>query len=146
MITNKRHIAFIDEYLSNGMKSGAAYAKVYNRTIDPTSEVNASKLLSNANIDAEIKRRMAITAKKLEVTKEDMLKHTLEILQDTKKSFPPSALKAIEIINKMQGHNAVEKKDITSAGKRINIDLGLNIVDEDLEAYKNEEDNSEDNV
>lgn len=55
---NNRHIRFIDEYFINNMNATEAYLAVYPKVNRDTAGVNGCRLLGNANIKAEISRRM----------------------------------------------------------------------------------------
>lgn len=91
---------FIDEYLVDGNATRAFIAAGYSSKLAHT---NANKLLHNTTIKAEIERRRAETASKLEITREGLLNDLMDIAKDNKKNFPPSAIKAIEVILKAQG-------------------------------------------
>ena len=70
-LSNKRHQAFCDEYLINGMNATQAYLTVYksvNKKI--TAEVNGSKLLSNTKVKAYIEERQAVASEKSELTQQ----------------------------------------------------------------------------
>jgi hypothetical protein len=57
------------------------------------------------------------------VTREELLKDLADIKNDNKKAFPPSALKAIEMLTKMQGWNEPEKVEHSG-----NVGLDINII------------------
>lgn len=112
-LTNKKHIAFIDEYFINGFNGLQAYKKAYPNVSDDTAKVNASKLLTNTNIAIEVERRQAEHRAKYEISRDEIVDVVKTIMIDNLKVAPPYALKAAEILNKMAGLNATEKQEIT---------------------------------
>jgi phage terminase small subunit len=109
-----KHKAFADEYLVNGMNGQRAYMKVYNIIREDTARVNASKLLTNPNIKDYISAAQKELEKKQLISKEEVIQRLLQIQAlhwlDTKGA--PSAVRALENINKMLGYNEAEKIDI----------------------------------
>lgn len=91
---------FIDEYLVDGNATRSAIAAGYSKK---TGAKIGSENLQKPEIIEEIERRRAETASKLEITREGLLNDLMDIVNDNKKSFPPSAIKAIEVILKAQG-------------------------------------------
>jgi len=53
-----RHRKFAREYVENGMDAKAAYTKTYPEITERSAEVGGSRLLSDAEVQAEIKRRV----------------------------------------------------------------------------------------
>ena len=119
---NNRHIAFIDEYLSNGMNGTQAYKKVYPSVQDNTARINANKLLTRADISEEVKKRQEATAAKLEITREYIVKEYLELIESAKQTsedFGPDRTnwnKSLSQLSKLLGLDEPEKKDITFDG------------------------------
>lgn len=122
MKINKKHLSFIDEYFINGFNGTNAYLSVYKGVTSDTARANASKLLANANIKAEIDARNLAISQKMQVTREDLIKDLIDIKENCKTSFPPSSIKAIEVIAKMLGLNEPEK--IQHSGE---INIGLSV-------------------
>jgi len=126
MITNKRHIAFVDTYMKNGMNATAAYKTVY-KAADGVCNVNGPRLLLNNLIATEIAKRQKINSKNSNKTKDDIISDLELIIEEFKLTgkLTTNTLKAIEILNKMKGWNEADRVDITSAGQPIiKIDLG----------------------
>lgn len=113
MALNNKQLAFIEEYFNNGFNGTQAYLAVYKGVSDETATVNASRLLGNANVKAEIERRQQENKLKYEIDREEIIEITKRIMKDNEKTMPPFSLKAIEILNKMGGLNAAEKHDHT---------------------------------
>jgi len=111
---NLKHKKFADEYIKNGFNGKQAYLKVYTDVAESTAGVNASKLLN----DTKVKEYILDYQKKVEersmITKEEIIQRLLQIQDlhwiDTKGA--PSAVRALENINKMLGYNSAEKIDI----------------------------------
>lgn len=57
-LSNKKHHAFVSELFLCGMKQAEAYQRVYPDASYDTARANSSRLLTNANIQAEIRRRL----------------------------------------------------------------------------------------
>ncbi len=70
----KNQKLFVDEYLVD-LNATRAYKKAYlNIKNDDTARVNASRLLTNANIKNEIEKRMKDREKRTEVTQDKVVK------------------------------------------------------------------------
>lgn len=67
---NPKQIRFIEEYLIDNNGSAAAVRSGYS---EKTAKEQASRLLTNVNIRAEIEKRRVQTAEKLEIKKETIL-------------------------------------------------------------------------
>ena len=120
---NKKQLAFINEYFINGFNGKAAYKAVYKNVTDESAEVLASKLLSNVKVKDEIAKRQALIQSKYDIKKEEIIEVVKHILFTQKDAFPPSSLKAAEILNKMFGWNASDK--IEHSG---NVGLDIKII------------------
>ncbi len=108
MLTNKKHIQFVDALFVLSMNATAAYKQVYKITDDNVAKAAASRLLANVNVSLEVSKRQILTSKKFNITKEELMQDLLDIKNQTKSSFPPSSLKAIEIL----GFNEPDKVEI----------------------------------
>jgi phage terminase small subunit len=119
---NNRHQQFIDEYLSNGMNGTQAYKKVYPSVQDNTARINANKLLTRTDVAEEVKKRQEVTANRLEITREYIVKEYLELIESAKQvseDFGPDRTnwnKSLAQLSKLLGLDAAEKKDITFDG------------------------------
>jgi len=110
-LTNKQK-KFIDEYMID-LNASAAYVRAgYSPKL---SNTNATKLLQNTIIAEEIKKRQELSAIKAEVTREEIISDLKKIKDDckAKSEWPPHALRAIEILNKMLGFNEADKHEYT---------------------------------
>ena len=123
---NDKHKKFADEYLIDSNASRAYVAAGYSAK---TPDKNAYKLLEREDIKQYIKDQQVITSEKVGVTREEII-NDLRAIKDSFKGadkFPPHAMKAIEILNKMLGFNEPDKTDITTNGKDIN-DIKISII------------------
>lgn len=111
MSLSAKHKAFCDEYLANGMNATQAYKSVY-KTNDKVSEASASRLLLNVKVKEYLQEERQKIAKQLNITKEELLLDLKEIVDRNKGIRDATAMKAIEIINKMSGFDAPIKQDI----------------------------------
>lgn len=140
MVTNKRHILFIEAYCANGQNATDAYAQVYPKCAYNTAKTNGNKLLTNADIMVEINSKLSVVAQKFHITKEDVARHVADIMYDQKKQFPPSSLKAAEIINKMFGYNEADKQSVNH-DQNITIIESIEVQASDVEPPRLDEGN-----
>jgi hypothetical protein len=106
---SKKHLAFIDAYFTNGFNATQAYKSVYKKVTDASAAERGSKLLRHVNVAPEVARRQAVNSANFEIKKEDLMKDLMDIKNNCKTSFPPSAIKAIEVLNKMNGFDQPTK-------------------------------------
>jgi phage terminase small subunit len=107
-----KHKAFCDEFLSNGLNQVQAYKSVY-KCSDKAAQSNATRLMENEGVKSYIQQQQEKTAERLEITKEGLLQDLIQIKENNIETRPATAMKAIEIINKMSGFDAPIKQDIT---------------------------------
>lgn len=113
MITNKKHIAFINEYFINGFNATQAYISVYKKVNEETAKVNGCKLLTNTNILAEISKRQIEIKEKHEITVEELVTVSKRIMVNNEDEKPGVSLKAIAELAKLSGSYATEKTETT---------------------------------
>lgn len=107
-LKNKNHEAFCLAYMKYNYNATKAYCEVYG-VGESTGGANGNKLLKNAKVLARIEHLQAQIAKKVMITREELIMDLIDIKNSNKTEFAPSALKAIEIINKMLGFNEPER-------------------------------------
>jgi phage terminase small subunit len=112
---NLKQQRFIEHYLITGNATQAALDSGYSKH---TAAKIGSENLQKPQIKDEIQRRQAETAKELSVTKESLIQDLIEIKNNTKKTNPSTALKAIEIINRMLGFEAPKQITNTIVGEQ----------------------------
>lgn len=110
------YIVFCDEYLLNGMNATKAYLVAYPKSSEDTARRAASALMTKLDIINYIKEKQELTSISKGITKEEIIQDLIDIKNANKKDRPSIATKAIEVINKMQGYNAVEKQEIKLQG------------------------------
>jgi phage terminase small subunit len=112
MKLSPKHKAFCDEYLANGMNALQAYKSVY-KVSDKVAGASGVRLLDNVNVKEYLQIEGQKTAEKLQITKEELLRDLQDIKNRNKGVRDQTAMKAIEIINKMSGFDAPVKSEIT---------------------------------
>jgi phage terminase small subunit len=112
MNLSAKHKAFCDEYLSNGLNQVQAYKSVY-KCSDKAAQSNATRVMENEGVRQYLQEQQEKTAERLEITKEGLLQDLIQIKENNIETRPATAMKAIEIINKMSGFDAPIKQDIT---------------------------------
>lgn len=112
MKLSPKHKAFCDEYLANGMNATQAYKSVY-KVSDKVAGTSGPRLMENVGIRQYLKEQRQLLAKQLNITKEELLLDLQEIIDRNKGVRDATAMKAIEIINKMSGFDAPLKSEIT---------------------------------
>ncbi len=112
MKLSAKHQAFCDEYLANGMNATQAYKSAY-KVSDTVAGPSGDRLLKNVKIQTYIRQQQETTSNRLNITKEQLLLDLEDIKNRNKGVRDATAMKAIEIINKMSGFDAPIKQDIT---------------------------------
>lgn len=112
MSLSAKHKAFCDEYLANGMNATRAYATVY-KVNDKVAGPSGDRLLKNVKVEEYLQQERENLAKRLNITKEEILLDLQDIKNRNKGVRDATAMKAIEIINKMSGFDAPVKSEIT---------------------------------
>ena len=122
MALNDKQQRFVNEYLIDLNATQAAIRCGYS---EKTAYSQGQRLLKKDDIQKEVRKAQQKTINKLEITREDILKDLIKIKEDNINDWPPHALKALEMLIKMQGFNEPEKIDHTSKGEKITINLNL---------------------
>jgi phage terminase small subunit len=104
-LTNKQ-FKFVNEYFIDCNASQAAIRAGYSPR---SAEFQGSKLLAIPAVAEEIARMRKEYAAKSKLTREELLADLKQIKDDNKKTFAPAAIKAIEVIAKMEGWNEPDK-------------------------------------
>ncbi len=114
-LTPKQEL-FVKEYLISFNATKAAENAGYSKK---TAMKIGSENLQKPEIAAAIKKEQDKTSTRLQITREDLIQDLVDIKNSQKTDFPPTAIKAIEVIAKMLGLNEPDKQDITSNGNQI---------------------------
>lgn len=112
MSLSPKHKSFCDEYLANGLNATQAYKTVY-KVSDKVAGASAPRLLENVRVKEYLQQEGEKTAQRLQITKEGLLQDLMQIKENNIDTRPATAMKAIEIINKMSGFDAPVKSEIT---------------------------------
>lgn len=113
---NERQLMFCKEYIVDLNGTAAAIRAGYK---EHTARITASKLLTKANIQAEIQRLMSKRAKKVEISAEDVLESILSI-RDT-------CTKGIPVISKVTGEQIGESMTDIGGALKANELLGKHL-------------------
>jgi phage terminase small subunit len=116
-----KQLKFIDEYLIDSNATQAAIRSGYSQK---TAYSQGQRLLKNVEISKAINSKQQQTSAKLNLTRESLIQDLIDIKDLTKSSFPPSAIKAIEVILKMEGWD----KPATEITKDDDGDIDINIT------------------
>lgn len=118
-LTDKQN-KFIDEYMIDLNATQAAIRSGYSKK---TAQRIGSENLSKPLIAAEIKKRQEMVSQQAGVTRDEIIADLKQIKDDCKAKgeYPPHALKAIEILNKMLGFNEPDRTEIEHKGVTINV-------------------------
>lgn len=128
---SKKHLAFINEYFANGFNATRAYKSVYKKVTEASAAERGSKLLRHVNVAPIIKKMQEENAKKFEIRKEDLANDLLDIKNSCKQAFPPTAVKAIEVLNKMYGFDAPKLQKIEHSG---DMSISISVIKPDDES------------
>ena len=83
MSLSAKHKAFCDEYLANGMNALQAYKSVY-KVSDKVAGASGVRLLDNVNVKEYLQEERQKIAKRLNITKEELLLDLQEIKNSNK--------------------------------------------------------------
>lgn len=115
---------FCQEYVTTSNAS-EAYRRSYNceKSKDSTIHRKAKELMDNGKIQARIEEIKGEHAAKHHKTREDIISDLTDIINEYKMTgrHTGHTLKAIEIMNKMNGWNEAEKSEVTHKGITLNI-------------------------
>ena len=113
---------FIEEYMVDLNATQACIRAGYSKkTAGTIGEQNLRKLA----IKSEIERLRGEQSKKLEITKDGLLRDLMEIKESSKNNFPPSAIKAIEVIGKWLGMDKPEEAKDTDTDNITDIIINI---------------------
>jgi phage terminase small subunit len=101
---------FLNEYLIDFNATQAAIRAGYS---EKTAYTQGPRLLDNVHIQDAIVKARQKTVEKLEINREKIIEDLVYIKEQNIDDFPPHALKALEMLNKMLGFNEAEKQEIT---------------------------------
>jgi hypothetical protein len=109
-----KELLFINTYLTNGRHITKAYLVVHPNAKKSTAATEGSKLLKNPKIIEALRIIQEETAKKMNITKEELISDLITIKNNNMGNGSTSfaSIKAIEVLNKMLGYNSPDKQEI----------------------------------
>ena len=118
-----QHTQFINEYFANSMNATQAYLATYPNSSYETACANASKLLSNANIQIAVQKKFAELQAQSNTTILDITDKLNKIIeQSEQKQDHSTTLKALDLLAKLLGAYAPKRIEQTNtAPVQINI-------------------------
>lgn len=135
------HQSFLLSMVEEGLNQTKAYLKAYPNSDYDSAKANASRLIANDNMQQAyeelkegVRQRAAVDhdwcLEKLVMLVNEGVTNTGTDNQGAERGIDINAVKGvINEINKMQGHHAAEKKDITTKGESLNA-----LTDEQIDA------------
>lgn len=131
---------FCQEYVIDCNATQAAVRAGYSAK---TADVSGPRLLGNVRVGARIRELQVEGAKKINITREWITNELIEIQSGSKTTYPPSSLKALEMLAKMYGLNEPEKIEISGELNQ-NIFLSLNGLEQNNEPDEETDEESDD--
>lgn len=118
LTTEIKYTNFVDEYFCNGFNVTKAYQKVYHNN-DPSVRTVGYEIFLRPEVQAMVKARQKELKEKNEILKHKLVQNLLDIIDMNmdKTSGHKTAIKAIEVLNRMHGFNEPERTDLTSDGQ-----------------------------
>lgn len=107
-----KQLRFVDEYLVDFNASRAARAAGFSSS---GAKVQGSRLLTKANVKAVIERRQKATEKRLQVTRDDVVKGLVIAAEQARVNKDPiSMIAAMSEVSKMMGFYASKPREKTT--------------------------------
>lgn len=105
MALNNNQITFCQEYIKNGNNGTKAYMKAYKKCTEETARRNASKLLTNTDVQEYIHSLQNKVEKKSIMSAEERMEFLTKVISGKidDKVYMGDKLKALDILNKMSG-------------------------------------------
>lgn len=119
MALNNKYLKFIDEYLIDMNQTRAAIAAGYSAK---TARSKGNGLMKVPEIKSEIERRQLASSKNAQKTREDIIDDLERVVNKflMAGNLTTNALKAIDMLSKMQGWYSPDRQEITHKGITIN--------------------------
>ncbi|WP_199614668.1 terminase small subunit [Paenibacillus alkalitolerans] len=102
MALSDKHMRFVDEYMID-MNAAAAYLRAGYKCNEDTARANASRLLTNANIQAEIANRQEKIQEESGMSVKWVLEKYKKIIEDNITVDPAVAKSALDSVGKHYG-------------------------------------------
>lgn len=108
MALNPKQIKFVQEYVTDFNATQAAIRAGYSAK---TAYSQGPRLLDNVEIKEEIRKHQQRLEINTDVSKKKILEKLWTMVENNEEEMELIAIKAIEVINKMQGYNEPDKID-----------------------------------
>lgn len=100
---NNQQKVFCREYVKNGQNGTKAYMIAYPDSSEESARRQASRLLTNVDIQKYIQQLQSKTEDKAIMSIQDRMKWLTDLVNSKKEKSISNKLKALEILNKMDG-------------------------------------------
>ncbi|MBR0471714.1 MAG: terminase small subunit [Methanosphaera sp.] len=100
---NNQQKTFCQEYVKNGMNGTKAYMAAYPDSSEESARRQASRLLTNVDIQKYIEKLQSKNEDKAIMSVQDRMRWLTELVNSKKEKSVSNKLKALEILNKMDG-------------------------------------------
>jgi phage terminase small subunit len=128
-----KQLRFVEEYLIDSNATQAAVRAGYSAK---TAHSSGPRMLDNVGVKNLIEEKQSKIVKKLTFTRESIMQDLMDIIQANKIERPNTAIKAIEVINRMTGFDIpkdeVTRTDNTFEIKIVGVSKERETVDEPL--------------
>lgn len=114
MALSNRHLAFIDNYMSNGRNATQAYKVVYPSANQRTAEVKGSLLANKVEVKAELEKREAELREKNQITLEFLTEKLLETYNTASEISPAAAVAALKLLAEWHGIKSKDTQDLSN--------------------------------
>ena len=105
-----KQFKFVQEYLIDMNATQAAIRAGYS---EKTAYSQGQRLLKKGEVQDLLNKKQEQHEIQCDIKKEDIIKDLIKIKEDNIEDWPPHALKALEMLNRMLGYNEAEKIDHT---------------------------------
>lgn len=105
-----KQFKFVQEYLIDMNATQAAIRAGYS---EKTAYSQGQRLLKKGEVQDLLNKKQEQHEIQCDIKKEDIIKDLIKIKEDNIEEWPPHALKALEMLNRMLGYNEPEKIDHT---------------------------------
>jgi len=121
---NNNQRTFAQEYVKNGNNGTRAYMKAYPDCTEETARINASRLLTNANVKEYIKELQNEVRKETIMSAKERMEWLTKVItgEIDEKIYMSDKLKSMDILNKMDG-NYVTKLEGNIGITSIEVDI-----------------------
>lgn len=128
-LTNKQHLAFVNEYLINGRSGVQAYMKAYPNTTYNSAGAGATRLLKDVRIKAYLKKREQEILEKAELSQQEIIDFLASVMRGEAKDT------VVNTLRQETGEDIIDQREIPA-----NTNSRLRSAETLLKQYNNNED------